>query len=88
MLSNHGVVVTGRSVAEAFHTLYFVERIARAQLFSMWTGKPRKWLPQEMLEETKSHEYIPIENDDRSLGEHHFAALKRILDRQGIDYAN
>jgi len=86
MLGNHGVVVTGRSVAHAFHRLYFVERVARTQLYSMWTGQPRKQVPHEILEKVRIQFSKPGANLQKSEAEYHFTALKRLLDKQGTNY--
>lgn len=86
MMANHGVLVIGRSVAEAYDRLYYVERAAQVQLYAMWTGKPLKYLPDDVVESTRSSfenykQYGGIMNCD-----HHFAALKRFLDRRQEDY--
>lgn len=86
MLGNHGVIVTGRSVAHAFHRLYFFERAARTQLFSMWTGQARKWVPHEILEKVRVQSSNPGANLEKSEAEYHFAALKRLLERDNATY--
>ena len=86
MMANHGALVVGRSVAEAYDRLYYVERVAQVQLYAMWTGRKLKHLPQNVIETTMAefrtpHSYGGIPNCER-----HFAALKRILDRKEPDY--
>src|SRR5919202_2168055 len=44
-MANHGVVVVGRTVAEAYDRLYYLERAAQVQLYAMWTGQRLKQLP-------------------------------------------
>lgn len=87
LLRNHGAVTTGRSVAEAFNTLYFLERAAMTQILAQSSGLPLRVVPDAVLRRTveqyKASEQV--EGQDRI--ELHFAALKRMLDRQGSDYA-
>ncbi|NET61655.1 MAG: hypothetical protein F6K47_37705 [Symploca sp. SIO2E6] len=40
ILRNHGLLVGGRSIAEAFMNLYFLETACRTQVLSMSTGAP------------------------------------------------
>ena len=39
-LANHGVIVAGRTVAEAFDALYYLERACRLQVLARATGRP------------------------------------------------
>ena len=39
-MKNHGVLVTGDNVAQAYRRLYRLERVCRAQVLAMSTGKP------------------------------------------------
>jgi ribulose-5-phosphate 4-epimerase/fuculose-1-phosphate aldolase len=87
-MANHGITTVGQSVAEAYDRLYYIERAAQVQLYAMWTGQPLKQLPEAVVETTKreiggAHFY-----DGPTLAERHFCALKRILDREGADYAS
>lgn len=87
MMANHGVATVGKTVAEAYDRLYYVERVAQVQLYAMWTSKPLKFLPPEVIDHTISsfrtsaHRY-----GGRSNADWHFSALKRILDRREPDY--
>ncbi len=88
MLANHGVVVTGRSVAQAYHRLYFLERACRTQMFSMWTGQRAQVVPAAILEKVAEQARVPNPALQMSGSDYHFAALKRILDRKEPDYAD
>ena len=46
-MGNHGVATIGKTVAEAYDKLYYVERAAQVQLYAMWTGQPLRELSQE-----------------------------------------
>ena len=54
MMANHGVATVGKTVAEAYDRLYYVERVAQVQLYAMWTGRPLKLLPQAVIDQTFS----------------------------------
>jgi ribulose-5-phosphate 4-epimerase/fuculose-1-phosphate aldolase len=88
MMANHGVLVTGRSVAEAYERLYYLERAAQVQLYAMWTGKPLKHLPADVIEATQREFRNYRQYGGKPNCDHHFAALKRILDRREPDYRN
>jgi ribulose-5-phosphate 4-epimerase/fuculose-1-phosphate aldolase len=85
-MANHGISTVGKSVAEAYDRLYYVERAAQVQIYAMWTGQRLKQLPDPVVEKTKSN----IGGAQYYLGlnpaERHFEALKRILDRKEPDY--
>jgi ribulose-5-phosphate 4-epimerase/fuculose-1-phosphate aldolase len=81
-LANHGVIVIGRSVAEAFDDLYYLERACQAQVIAMSTGRPLRRIPEAIAAGYNAN------TDERSrMGKLHFAALKRLLDRDERDYA-
>jgi len=87
MMANHGVAVVGKSVAEAYDSLYYVERVAQVQLYAMWTGRPLKHLPQEVVDHTiGEYRKNAFQYGGRPNCEWHFAALKRMLDRKEPDY--
>lgn len=87
MLANHGVIVCGQSVADAFNSLYFLERACETQILAMSTGKPLRRVKPAVVELTRSQ----FTSSGLPPGEHgydyHFAALKRLLDRREPDYA-
>ncbi|MFT4234426.1 MAG: class II aldolase/adducin family protein, partial [Microbacterium sp.] len=87
MMANHGVTVVGRTVAEAWDRLYYLERSAQVQLYAMWTGKPLRILPDEMVQATmEAYKQPPKMYGGKKNSEHHFAALKRLLDKSEPDY--
>jgi len=87
MMANHGAATIGRSVAEAYDLLYYLERAAQVQLYAMWTGRPLRRIPQPVIDASMK-EFAA----DRDLygGKHacewHFDALKRLLDKREPDY--
>ncbi len=87
MMANHGVGVVGRTVAEVYDRLYYVERVAQVQLYAMWTNRPLRHLPDEVVEKTYAGFKGSPNYGGRKACEWHFDALKRILDRKEPDYA-
>ena len=85
-MANHGITTCGMTVAQAYDRLYYVERAAQVQIYAMWTGQRLKQLPDPVVEVTKSIRSAP--KYDPVPSERHFAALKRILDRNEPDYAD
>jgi ribulose-5-phosphate 4-epimerase/fuculose-1-phosphate aldolase len=81
LMANHGVMVVGASVAEAFDELYYFERAAETLLTCYSTGKPLRFMPPATAELTKRQwlEYTGFPAD-------HLNAVKEILDREEPDY--
>jgi len=71
----------GRSVAEAFDDLYFLERACQVQVLAMSTGRKLKPVPDEVAKATFGN------CDMQRSADQHFDALKRLLDRDEPDYA-
>ena len=82
-LANHGVIVVGATVAEAFDALYYLERACRVQVLARATGLPLRPVRPEVVRET----YRMILADTPKYAGAHFGALRRILDREEPDYA-
>jgi len=83
MMGNHGVLVGASSVAQAYDEIYYLERTAAAQILAMSTGQPLKKIPKEVCESTAQQ--MASDNMHRFANDH-FAALKRVLDRDQPDY--
>ena len=81
IMGNHGVLVLGDSVADAFNRLYYFERSAETYIKVLQTGQPFKVLSAEVAEKTARQ----WENyEDTAIK--HFADLKIMLDRDDPDY--
>jgi len=76
-LANHGVIVCGDSVAWAFDDLYYLERACMVQVLAQSTGKHLKRLSHSVASATAKQMAAEREQSDQ-----HFAALKRILDKE------
>ena len=86
-MANHGVLVIGETVAEAYDRLYYLERACQVQLYAMWTGRSLKRVPPRWsitLCANTPRRQLP----GKPAWEHHFAALKRLLDRCEPDYSD
>ena len=88
-MANHGVCVCGGSVAEAYDLLYYLERAAQVQIYAMWTGRKLRTVKSEVVSKTlRIYDEVWPGYKGRPPYEHHFAALKRLLDRKEPDYAD
>ena len=82
-LANHGVIVVGPTVAEAFDLLYYLERACRLQVLARMMGGKRRAVRPEVVERT----YRLLRADAPQYAGAHFSALKRLLDREEPAYA-
>ncbi|MEM7268023.1 MAG: class II aldolase and adducin N-terminal domain-containing protein [Pseudomonadota bacterium] len=81
VMGNHGVLVIGETVAQAFNRLYFFERAARNLVIAYMTGKPMRVIPHEIASKTAA------ELDDYpDQAERHLAEIKLVLDQEEPDY--
>ncbi len=82
-LANHGVIVVGPSVAEAFDLLYYLERACRLQVLARMMGGKLRAVRPEVIKNT----YKLMRDDAPKYAGAHFAALKRSLDREEPAYS-
>ena len=86
-MKNHGVLVVGETIAQAYRRLYKLERVCRAQIMAMSTGKPLEVLSDEIVAQVQS----PPADDRHSRAERErlfFEAMMRVLDRENPGYAD
>ena len=86
-MKNHGVLVVGDTVAQAYRRLYKLERCCRAQVLAMSTGQPLALLDDEMVKKVEA----PNPRNSHSQAEReelYFAAMMRVLDRVMPGYAD
>jgi ribulose-5-phosphate 4-epimerase/fuculose-1-phosphate aldolase len=88
MMANHGVMVVGNTVPQAFERLYFLERAAQAQVLALSTGRPLRLIPEPVVKMTIAQFAAGSTVGGRDRAELHFDALKRVLDRAQSDYAS
>ena len=75
-LRNHGIIVAGPTVAQAYDDLYYLERAAMVQVLAMQTGRPLHNIDEALARHTANQ--IAGEAQQALL---HFESLKRMLDR-------
>jgi len=81
VMGAHGVTVVGPTVAEAFDELHCAERTMMYQFTAMQTGQKLRSLPE------KSRHNYRGRWGDRVDARMHLDAWRRILDKEGSDYA-
>ena len=80
-MKNHGILVTGDTVAQAYRRLYKLERVCRTQVLALSTGKPLEVLSDEAAAAVQA----PAELETHSREERDrlfFEAMMRVLDRE------
>ena len=83
MMANHGVLAVGRTVADAYDMLYYLERACQVTVLALSTGRPLKVLPERQVAAVAAQ--MQAGGHDRAT---HFNALKRLLDRTQPEYVN
>ena len=84
-MKNHGVLVVGDTVAQAYKRLYKLERVCRAQIAAMSTGQKIELIPDEVIAQVKSEAKTDKHNrDDRE--RLYLEAMMRVLDRENPGY--
>ena len=81
MLENHGVLVIGENVAEAWHRLYFLERACQVQILAQSTGQPLIRVSDQLAAHTAG-QFARDTGNPPTL----FAAVRRQLDRENPGY--
>lgn len=81
LLSQHGVIALGDSVAQAFDNLYYFERACRTWLTVLMTGQPYHLAEPDVARRTaRQWESYP------AFARKHFDALMRLLDREEPEF--
>lgn len=83
LMQNHGVTTVAGTVAEAYDAMYHLERAARQLVLAYQTGRPIKVMDDAMAEAV-AQEWERYKGAEFA----HFAEMKRLLDREGADYAD
>ena len=81
VMGNHGVMVIGSSVSDAFNRLFYFERSAETYIRALQTGLDLNFLSDEVAEKTAQQ----WETYDGT-ADAHFSELKAILDSEEPDY--
>jgi len=86
-MKNHGVLVVGDTVAQAYRRIYKLERVCRTQMLALGTGKPIQLLSDEIVAQVQAE---PVD-DRHSRTERErlfFEAMMRVLDHENPGYAS
>ena len=81
VMGNHGVMVIGSSISDAFNRLFYFERSAETYIRALQTGLDLNFLSDEVAEKTAQQ----WETYDGT-ADAHFSELKAILDSEEPDY--
>jgi ribulose-5-phosphate 4-epimerase/fuculose-1-phosphate aldolase len=81
MMGNHGVLVVGDTVAQAFDALYHLERACRTLLLAHSTGQPLHILSDEIAEKTAL-----AWEDGGAQAAAHLEQMKTVLDAEDPSY--
>ena len=84
LMSNHGVLTTGQTVADAFDELYYFEKACETYITALSTQKKLKIVSDEVAEKT-AQEWENFSTDARDL---HLKAIRSILDKEDPSYKN
>lgn len=74
-LKNHGVIVAGPTIAEAWDDLYYLERAAQVQLMAMATQRDLKPVPEPIAR--RAYEQMRL-GDAESARAHLHSAMRRL----------
>jgi ribulose-5-phosphate 4-epimerase/fuculose-1-phosphate aldolase len=81
LMGNHGVIVVGESIAQAFDSLYYFERACETYIAVLNTGKSAAIMDDSIAEKTAQQ----WENYS-GFAEVHLREVREILDREEPDY--
>lgn len=81
MMGNHGVTVVGETVAEAFETLYYLEKACKTMVLAYSTGQELNVLSDKLTEQTAAGW-----DEFAGAGFAHFEQLKVMLDKTDPSY--
>jgi ribulose-5-phosphate 4-epimerase/fuculose-1-phosphate aldolase len=82
-MKNHGVMVIGPTIAEAWDDLYYLERAAEVQVKAMSTGRPLVQVDPDVARKA----YEQMREGDPESARLHLESVKRVLARQEPDFA-
>jgi len=83
IMRNHGLLTCGRTVAECFNMMYWLELACQSQVDAMSSGA-KLILPPEEIRERTAHLYDPGVRGIK--GELEWPAMLRLLDREDPSY--
>ena len=85
ILRNHGLLTAGRSIAEAFRLLYYLEQACQVRLDALQTGREIN-LPPEAVREHTAQQWEGGAAGIGTTNLREWPALLRMLDRRDPSY--
>ncbi len=82
ILANHGIITTGKTVADGFNSLYYFEKAAQTYLTALSTNKELNIVSHEVAEKT-AEEHTNFPTDFAKL---FLSQIRLILDKEEPDY--
>jgi len=79
ILRNHGLLACGRSIAEAFQSIWAMQRACEVQVAGDSTGKPMIPVGDDVLARTE--QLMTMQSMGQPIGDLEFAALTRIVEK-------
>ncbi|KWR81036.1 class II aldolase/adducin family protein [Pseudomonas sp. PI1] len=83
ILRNHGLLATGRCIAEAFNQIYFLERACQAQVQALAGGRQLRYPPEAVRER------VAVQEEEALAGGLHLLAWEsalRLIEDGAADY--
>jgi ribulose-5-phosphate 4-epimerase/fuculose-1-phosphate aldolase len=85
---HHGIIVVGRTIAEAFEDLYFLDRTCQLQWIAKTYAGTLDSLPEEKVAKIMREFNEEEQGASEIYASKYFCALRRVLDRAEPDYAD
>jgi len=83
LMGQHGVLVVGPTVAQAFDDLYYFERSCETYITALMTGKPLRIASARVAHKTM-RQWV---EDYDGFADQHFSEMKAVLDDERSSYA-
>ncbi|WP_264179635.1 class II aldolase/adducin family protein [Alloyangia pacifica] len=84
MLRNHGLIATGRSAAEMFNNMFYLERACEIQIAATSSGRPLRLVSEEIAARVHK-QYVQMNEEDGDL-ELEWQAHLRSIEGVGADF--
>ena len=82
ILANHGILISGETIAEGFNSLYYFEKAAETYIKALSTNKDLNIVSHEIAEKTSEEAAnYPVDTAKQFLSQ-----IRLILDKQEPDY--
>ncbi|MEM9059724.1 MAG: class II aldolase and adducin N-terminal domain-containing protein [Pseudomonadota bacterium] len=83
VMGNHGIMVIGETVAEAFNRMYYFERACEIYIKALWTGRDLAVIDDAVAAQ------VARESDEFGIAaDKHLDSIKALLDQTEQDYKN